>query len=94
MPKSLMFRFSKKKNDLKILTAKDLKAKDLTDFWTYIQLHKAYGELHKWSLADLLSDIEAMPLVQEESRSKILAAVKENAIDGKILCDFKVCIYL
>jgi hypothetical protein len=51
------------------------------------------GELHNWSLADVLSDIEAMPLAQG-SRSKILAAVKENAIDGKILCDFKVCVYL
>jgi hypothetical protein len=89
-----MFRFSKKKNDLKFLTAKDLKKKDLTDFWKYIQLHKACGDLHIWSLADVLSGIEAMPLAQEDSRSKILAVVKENAIDGKILCGFEVCTYL
>ncbi len=71
----------------------------LTDFVAIFRIIEAQkkwvklGELHSWSLADVLSDIEAMPLAQG-SRSKILAAVKENAIDGKILCDFEVCMYL
>jgi hypothetical protein len=51
-------------------------------------------ELHNWSLADVLSDIEAMPLAKEGFRSAIFTAVKENAIDGKILCGFEVCMYL
>jgi hypothetical protein len=71
----------------------------VTDFFAIFGLIEAQkkwvqlGELHSWSLADVLSDIEAMPLAQG-SRSKILATVKENAIDGKILCGFEVCMYL
>jgi hypothetical protein len=42
----------------------------------------------------VLRDIEAMPLAKEGFRSTILAAVKENAIDGKILCGFEVCMFL
>jgi hypothetical protein len=68
----------------------------VTDFIAIFRLIEAQekrvelGELHNWSLADVLSDIEAMPLAQG-SRSKILAAIKEKAIDGKILCGFEVC---
>ncbi len=53
------------------------------------------GELHSWSHADVLSDIEAMPLAREETRSNIVAAVKKNkAIDGKVMCGFEVCMCL
>ena len=49
------------------------------------------GELHSWSHADVLSDIEAMPLKLEETRPNIVAAVKKNTINGKVMCDFEVC---
>jgi hypothetical protein len=45
MPKSLMFRFSKRKENLKMkatVNGKSLPVVALKDFWKYIQLHKAY----------------------------------------------------
>jgi hypothetical protein len=74
----------------------------VTDFPALFRLIEAQkkwvklGELHKWSLADVLSDVDAMPssFLPPRSRSIISAAVRENAIDGKILCGFEVsCIY-
>jgi hypothetical protein len=50
------------------------------------------GELHSWSHADVLSDIEAMPW-KEARIGNIVAAVKKNAIDGEILCVFEVCMF-
>jgi hypothetical protein len=50
------------------------------------------GELRSWSLADVVGDIEAMPWTKAKI-GNIVAAVKKNAIDGKILCGFEVCMF-
>ena len=72
----------------------------VTAFFAIFQLIEAQekwadpklGELHNWSLADVLSDIEAMPW-KEARIGNIVAAVKKNAIDGEILCVFEVCMF-
>ena len=72
----------------------------VNDFFAIFRLIEAQnkrvklGELHSWSHANVLSDIEAMPLALEETRSNIVAAVKKNAIDGKDMCGFEVCMCL
>jgi hypothetical protein len=76
-----------------------MKVTDFPAIFRLIEAQKKWvklGELHSWSLADVLSDIEAMPssFFAPRSRSIISAAVKENTIDGEILCGFEVCMYL
>ncbi len=40
----------------------------------------------------MVGDIEAMPW-KKEKIGNIVAAVKKNGIDGKILCGFEVCMF-
>ncbi len=70
----------------------------MTDVFAIFRLTKAQkervglGEVRSWSLEDVVGDIEAMPW-KKEKIGNIVAAVKKNAIDGKILCGFEVCMF-